>query len=148
MSQAETSRPMLSQLYGHVEELSSLTGTLTQLLLMVEAQVMPKRVRDLSLAIAMAQRLERTARATLRLANAWRAEGSKTVFHPRGGMMNETFGHMDGLLAALESQDVAAIRIAANAVLKSAYCRLSYHTEVTLLGDGAAMSTLLAAMEE
>jgi hypothetical protein len=61
---------------------------------------------------------------------------------------NEAFSEMEGLLAALEAQDSTAVQIAANAVLKSAYNRLFYHTEVPLIGDGAAMSTLLTVMEE
>jgi hypothetical protein len=71
-------RMLLKQLQGHVEELGRLTDMLGQLLLMVEEQVMPKRVPDLSLAIAMSHRLARTTKATLLLARALQAGAPKS----------------------------------------------------------------------
>lgn len=54
---------------------------------------------------------------------------------------------MEGLLAALDSQDSAAIRASAGSVLESAYNHVR-NAKVPLFGDGEAMSTLIVASAE
>lgn len=54
---------------------------------------------------------------------------------------------MESPLAALESQDPAAIRASAGSVLESAYKHVC-KAKAPLLGDGQAMSTLIVASPE
>lgn len=72
-----SSEHVLKQLYKHAEEIAALTDMLKDLLLLVEGQMMPKRIRDLSLAIAMSYRLTKTTKAMKVLAQALRAESNQ-----------------------------------------------------------------------
>lgn len=55
---------------------------------------------------------------------------------------------MDELLAALRSDDHAAIRKASNAVLCSAFDHLFFDVEKPMSGDGFAMCSLIVAAGE
>jgi len=63
-----------NQLDSYVEELSDLSGMLTHLLALVEGEVAPKKIRDLSLSLATSYRLSRTIKATLLLTRALHTE--------------------------------------------------------------------------
>lgn len=67
-------RRLSNQLDASVEELADLSGMLTHLLVLVEDEVRPKTVRDLSLSLAMSYRLARTVKATLMLTRALHTE--------------------------------------------------------------------------
>lgn len=56
-----------------------LSGMLTELLVMVERQVAPRRIGDLSLAIGMSYRIAKTTQATLLLTRALQTELTNTT---------------------------------------------------------------------
>ncbi|HVA18508.1 MAG TPA: hypothetical protein VMV59_12440 [Candidatus Dormibacteraeota bacterium] len=52
---------------------------------------------------------------------------------------------IEKLLAAIDSQNSAAVRNAARSVLRSAFAHLFYDVEKPSEGDGTAMSTLMVS---
>jgi hypothetical protein len=60
----------------------------------------------------------------------------------------ETACKMDRLLAAIQSDNHAAIRAAARAVLHAAFSHLFYDVKIPCDGDGLAMATLIVAAGE